>query len=357
MIIVRTIRELEEAIKVPGVVCVETGCKIRLESSITLASGCTILSEDSPGGPVGYGYDQKWLESLTQIQIPKEYTINLSSRSSIKNISLINPDIDLSNNALGLGVFQGTALSTIYGSVNWDICIDNILILGFYQAVLADSTPRIRIRNLRFDCINGIHLKSAEDCVYYDNVQGWPYCAAVIGGPSSANRPGVAFFFDKAADGGKISNCFSYGHMITYHIKDASYVHLNSCGADGYVPPNCPKNSIGVLVTGNSSSNHLINCQLFSHDYGVVFDSSDSSIERKRTLYISDCNFAFNQTAHIQAKTDTLYSFNNELNTSLFGCREDGGTIKTYSTIFKSNKHSYSTWYKNIYQYIKNLIN
>lgn len=165
-----------------------------------------------------------------------------------------------------------------------DCLVQNCAIAGFSYAVRTPSTSnnRFTVRDVLIDCTNGIDIEQTGDLGKLENCHAWPFTttnADYTDGVSSPSitsalqRTGTAFRFGNAGvgvDWGKMTNCFSYGYAIGFHLDGTRTAILTGCGSDNRLGNT---NSIGFKLSPQYEAT-LIGCQAAANDYGFYVDTT-----------------------------------------------------------------------------------
>ncbi len=198
-------------------------------------------------------------------------TIHLQAGSTLRNLLIVpngmlfpqlNPDS-----------WKGTAVKTQGDDAHIEYC----LIMGFNQAIEALGHKRPRIKNIYFDCINGIHVGDCWDIGVVQDCHAWSFATVANLGKTGYTdlRPGIAYLFGKGGDLRAIDN-FSYGYYRGTVIDSCNGITILNMGNDTN-PKNHP-HSIGMIVQGSSESVRLIDCQTAAYDdAGVIIDITNDT--------------------------------------------------------------------------------
>lgn len=118
-----------------------------------------------------------------------------------------------------------------------DCVLQNLLILGFSQAVDAQDIDRLRCVDVKGDCTNGIHTMNSFDVSDFVRCRFWPFTSVHIPeyGVSweLTKREGTAFLCDGVGDWTNFTDCFSFGYDVGTDINGPSHVLCHNSSHDG----------------------------------------------------------------------------------------------------------------------------
>jgi len=279
-----------------GRVILSSNKKYRISSNLTLSPSCHLEGQQNMIGSNGYNYYTNYDAIGSSIRLDANATINLRAGSSISKMLILQSNL----NYMSPTSFRGTAL-TINGTPGGtaanviagdDVTINDVMILGFNQAIFANNVQRLRVTQCNIDSNNGIIVNAAYDVPYINRVHCWPFATiakvaqgvAPNPGGNALTRIGTAFKFQNGVDWGKITDCFSYGYYRGFWLDSVNSCELTGCGADnvpeaGKFPPAnafITSGSIGFLVTGGSTDSLLTGCQSASNEKGFYINTSDN---------------------------------------------------------------------------------
>jgi len=145
-----------------------------------------------------------------------------------------------------------------------DARAEKLCIVGFATAIRKIGSPgyvRHRIREVLFDCTNGIQIDLAGDLgdIYY--CRGYPVYSAFRGAwVTNANnrRSGIGFYAPLTYDWGMFTNCNVFGYATGFLINNCNNITLTNCGADNN---QSVAGTIGFLFTGACAALTLIGCK------------------------------------------------------------------------------------------------
>lgn len=177
-------------------------------------------------------------------------TVFLESGSGIIGLSIYRQGLTLP--APNAAAFSGTAV-TIAGD---DAFVSRSMILGFNRAIVSAGHQRPRFESVYGDNTNGIEISGSFDVAYIVHCHMWPF-ATMAENVSHENleRDGTAYDLHDGADWAKITDSFSYGYKLGFHVRNANSVTLVSVGADN---TKLQPNSSGIAIDGTSTDVRLI---------------------------------------------------------------------------------------------------
>lgn len=246
-----------------------------------------------PAGAVLRGFDMSYGEDRaigqyrrgTVLLLTPSARIVLRDGAALRNVAILNaslpyPPTNGTDAAARIAAFAGTAID-IAGA---DTVVDNVLIIGFDKAYRCIGYERPNIRDLRFDCTNGVEISQCFDVARADGIHGWQYYIAhnpALGTAwSLTQRAGIAFDLHDVADGTKLSRIFSYGFRKGVRLKNVFAVSIDQGGADnaiseanGNIGLQTEGTCNGVLLSNFYTSSNAINFD-FAHTAGHVVASS-----------------------------------------------------------------------------------
>lgn len=267
----------------------------RIASNLIIKPSCHLEGQQNMIGSNGYNYFTNYNAIGSSLRLDSRATIKMRSGSSISKMLIRQSNLNYHSPTS----FAGTAI-TIDGSITNqgnvttgantaiaadDTTINDVMILGFNQAIFANNCQRLRVTQCNIDSNNGILVNSAHDVPVINRVHCWPFAtiAAVARGwapnpgGNALSRIGTAYKFQNTVDWGKITDSFSYGYQRGFWIDSCNSCELTGCGAD-----NVPEagggstgqtGDIGFLVTGGSTDTLLTNCQSASHEKGFYINT------------------------------------------------------------------------------------
>jgi hypothetical protein len=166
------------------------------------------------------------------------------------------------------GGWLGTAIKCNQAN---DVSIRDCLILGFKEGIVLRRAHRAKVQDVNMDCMFCIRLSLCYDISRINNVHCWPYATNFAGkfsewgdGRNFMNEPrGIGIHMHNVGDWNKITDCFTYGFMIGYHLNSVNNVILHGCGADNRSDGqgNLIPNTVGFDIQGPSEDIILSNCQ------------------------------------------------------------------------------------------------
>lgn len=221
-------------------------------TSFALNAGVVIEGPGVAGGM--HVYDASWCASLTKILISG--TITLSSRSGLQGLTVV--PYGMSFPQLTPAAWTGTAITTNTGVNVLDVFLKDTIVMGFNLGFEGINCPRVHMEKAMFDCVNGVKIDNAGDCIRLEKVHCWPF-ATVSGGVGSTNiRLGRAFELLNNTDGGTLSECFSSGWNTGFYISGMNGLRLIACGAEAAAGASGQN---GYQIEGTSQNIELVACQ------------------------------------------------------------------------------------------------
>jgi len=211
-----------------------------LASTVTMSNNSSMIGQSRAPGEDRIAHDFRSDGSV--ILLNSAATIIPRQNCSIINLSIIRSDIGPPATTAGeatadIAAFAGTAITaTTPSAPTWhnDLLLDNLMIIGFTQAILSTGNERVRCRRVFGDCTNGISLSAVTDIAIIEDCHFWPFYTTHRTFTTNANlvRTGTAYKFAAVGDWSIMTNCFAYGYAIGFDIDTAYHVRLTNCGAD-----------------------------------------------------------------------------------------------------------------------------
>jgi hypothetical protein len=233
-------------------------------------------------------------------------TIEIRDRGALTNCyvlreGLTTPFADQTAATAGLAAYAGTAISI----TNHGAAVDDVLILGFTQAITTDAAAdpsRLRLSHVGFDCTNGILMDGNFDISDIYRCHGWPYLTTGRGFTDVTNtRSGSAYKTGEQYDWGKFTQCFAFGYAIGFEIIDADNTLLIGCGAD-YPSAISPSTSVGFKIGSGAAEATLIGCQAAANGTAVLIDNGLTAIQAGGVKIIGFTSWG-NDTTHVDIQT------------------------------------------------------
>lgn len=257
---------------VDGMVILEGGGKKYYmgTNELVIPKGVTIYNPGLAGG--NNVYDQTWANSLGGILTDPSYPIFMQSRTALKNVTVYPAGMTFPQS--DASAWTGTAISTNTGNQEWDIKLENSLIMGYAMGFDGHNCPRLEMEKAMIDCVAGVNIDTAVDCIRLHKVHVWPF--ATVSGPNAASgtglvRNGTAYNFATNADGGSVESCFTNNHLNGFVVTDVNGLRFMACGAEApYI-----SNATGYLLQGNTQNTDIDSCQGVGCQNGVVINANN----------------------------------------------------------------------------------
>jgi hypothetical protein len=155
--------------------------------------------------------------------------------------------------------------------------LENILVMGFNKIFSSNGHQRHHLSRVYGDNVNGIEICGSPDIDRIEDCHMWPFAANTLLFPNPAVlRSGKAFYLHDVGDWTKLTNCFSYGYKIDYHLHNVNSCTLLNCSGDSNYP-NAVAGSRGIMLTGTSTDTRLIGCQIASHEINYLLSANQGT--------------------------------------------------------------------------------
>lgn len=216
-------------------------------------------------------------------------TITLQGSASLTGLLIHRKSMTFP--AADSSAFAGTAIT----SGGDDNGVSRCMILGFNKAYLCSGYQRPRLVDLNIDCLSGVEITNCFDIPYLDNIHCWPFATiAALGSHATLERSGNGIYLHDVCDFATVVNCFTYGYLIGFKLKDVNSVTLLGCKADSTISGGVPQYATcnGFEVTGASYETRLLGCKATSQGVSGVHVNTTAGIH----VTISDLDAVTNGT-------------------------------------------------------------
>lgn len=226
-------------------------------------------------------------------------TVTLNETSQLNGLKIVPHGMTFPQAAAAVATWVGTAVTFAAGAHGAGF--NNCAIVGFARAsnmATSSFTEQTQISNVAIDCLAGIKIVSGTDRLTLNNVRCWPTASIGLSSPTDADlwRSGTAFDLDATfgIDAPNLTNCFSYGYAIGFHLDSVNGAVLINCVAD-YTVTNSGT-IVGFSIEGDTAITSLIGCRAYRQVRGLVFNPNQSI----HYLTISGgCSFEYSEDEHI----------------------------------------------------------
>lgn len=252
-----------------------------LATAFTIQSNVSLIGvQENPGEILPYT-SANYLGRASVLIIPGTISISLGHSSTVSKLIVLRqgltmPFADATVAATQLALFSGTAF-TVAGA---DTKFENLLILGFNQAIYSLNHERITCNNVKGDCNNGIYIENCADIARLNDCHFWPFTTGHASWTATAphtvlQRSGIAYDFINLGDWNKATNCFCYGYFRGFAVRSANNVTLLGCGADNTSTAGVGDyvGSFGFLLDGGSTMTKLVACQTAAQSVGFYLNA------------------------------------------------------------------------------------
>lgn len=212
------------------------------------------------------------------------YTINASNRTALKHSTILSgllgpagtyplPLTGASQATNAVAAFTGTAVT----AAGDDVCLEEVLILGFAQAFSSSGYERNRLIRVYGDNTAGISIDTSTDIAPIIDCHMWPFLTTHQSWTTNAllSRSGAAFKTTNShVDGAMFTNCFTYGYGIGFDIQSHENLELINCKCDG---PSAGSGQIGFKMTGVSDLINIVGGGASGVDQGAYCNVTAAS--------------------------------------------------------------------------------
>ncbi len=237
---------------------------IDVTDDIFIPEGVHLKGPMSPGIRTSANYDG----GRGVIRLAPGKTITLGYGATLEGFIIIHAGraVPYANKAAALADLEtwsdaGTAIN-IAGD---DVRLENLLILGFNQAVRCNGFGRLVCEYVYGDCLNGIWISDAFDIPRVENCHFWPFLTAYVSDGTTEGlnvlfRDGIAYRLSGTGDWVKLTNSFAFGYGQGINSQGPDHITVLGCGFDN-VNALGKTDTIGIYIGPGSRSIELIACQ------------------------------------------------------------------------------------------------
>ena len=255
-----------------------------IASDLNIPMGCAIIGSNALLDP-RKASDLEFIGSI--IYLNSANTIILDGDSAaLKQIAIIRYGSTFPADSTEVGNFAGKAIGST--DEKHGFLIRDVTIIGFEYAISIpetdDGSPwtsQVRIHNVNIDCTNGIYINGSLDVCYISQVHCWPMATKGLAGETDADlrRSGFAFMIDDSNDWTKFTDCFSYGYLKGFYVKDSHSVTFLNCSTD--YTSTMTGQPVGLKVEGSCADIRAIGFQAAGqyHGMNISTDNADGSVQ------------------------------------------------------------------------------
>jgi hypothetical protein len=227
-------------------------------ANITIRGSMSLVGSPKDNSSAPYGL-------MSALIVNSSATITLKGGAGLDGVLLYRKGMTFPAN--DSSAFSGVAV-TAGGD---DTFLVNSQVLGFAKAFYSNGYQRPRLKNVWFDCSNGVHIVSCADIAYIDSCHGWPFATIASGnGGAALQRSGSAFRFETMGDWNKISNCFAYAYSRGYYVTNCNSMTLHSCSADS---TGSYAGQLGFVIDAGCEDSRLSLCQAAAQETGYFIST------------------------------------------------------------------------------------
>lgn len=180
-----------------------------------------------------------------------------------------------------------------------DIKLSDLMILGFEYAYEHVVGERLNMKDVRFDCANGIVFSEIYDVDLIQNVRGWPYMTAhrdwTEDDFETLARPGTAFTFYEGCDWTNARDMFAIGYQVGCdlvantrpgdpHPRAPAHVSLPNMSLDNIFQLG-RTDTIGIRIGENVRSTVLEAPRIAAHGIGIQHNGDGVVIVRDARMW------------------------------------------------------------------------
>lgn len=317
-----------------------------LATTLTMTNNASLVGQSMAPGEDRIARDYR--SDGTVIKLNSAATIIPAQNSCIANMTIIRSDIgspptDATEASAAIAAFAGTAITAGTPSAPvWhnDVFCDNLMIIGFAQAISSTGNERFRCRRVFGDCTNGISLSNVTDIAILEDCHFWPFYTTHRNFTTNANltRSGTAYQFASTGDWSIMVNCFAYGYAVSFDLNAVFHCRLTNCGAD-YVGA-LASTSIGYKLV-NCGDTILQGCDAAAQGTGIQVDVGGAVSRPDVTITgcnIWDCDTAYLSVVSGNATiTGNLFSAGTgPLATPVLSVGASAGYVSAVGNIFRN---------------------
>ena len=301
-----------------------------LDTSLTIKKSISIVGPHQFTGTPGNNSSAPYDTMGGALILNSSATITIESGASLTGVLIHRKGMTFP--AADLAAYAGTAV-TIGGD---DASVSSCMILGFNKAVYSSNFQRPKLYDLQIDSQNGIEITLCYDIPRIENVHCWPFATIAATGTSARNhRSGNAFYLHDSVDGAMLSNCFSYGYLNGFYLKNIAITNASNCVSDNTTAYN---SSVGWRFEGNINGFNCSSGAAYSCDNGIVIDVVSTQFIPIHNFFLA--GHTFNAIAITLGNADIAYNYITTTPTavsvasSLSVVKFDFNTLATISTNF-----------------------
>jgi hypothetical protein len=240
-----------------------------------------------PAGAVLHGFDISYGENRglgqyqrgTVLKMAPGARIRLGEGASLRNVAILNsalpyPPANASDAQARINSFSGVAIA----AAGADVCVQNVLVIGFDRAFQCIGYERPLLIDFRFDCANGVEVSNCTDVARIVRCHAWQYYIAHNPALGTAwaltQRSGIAYNFYDVVDG-LDADVFAFGWNVGVRLKAIGLASVTG-GIDNAI--SVSNNNVGVLVEGACGSVDLGGMWVSSCKYNADFANTSGHI-------------------------------------------------------------------------------
>ena len=203
----------------PGKYLIDTALTVKRNVTLQGPYNFVVYPVNAAGTEAPFG-------SMSALVVNSAITITLESAAGINGALIYRKGMTFPEQ--NTSAFAGTAI-TLGRNHSF---VRNSMILGFNKLIYGNGCDVSVIENVFGDGINGIEIINSTDITRITDVHLWPYGTYFYPTSPVLIRTGTGFKFSGANDWTKVTNSFSYGYNVGFHVANGGGVTLIGCGAD-----------------------------------------------------------------------------------------------------------------------------
>lgn len=270
-----------------------------LQSSVDFPRNVTLYRQDYPPIIRNMGEESSRVELDGMVYVSASITaIIIHEGSGVSGMTLLNNGLSYPVSTTADYTGTGIFIDGFEGGnpAAHDTFIENMNIFGFEFAIDSDGVnnkERMRISDVKFDCLNGPRLREVRDVARLDNCSGWPWLTVhgAAANPETSYRSGIAYAMGNAVDWGQLTNCFSFHYEDGFVNNGGSTITFMGCQADSASQDTINTTTVGFNITGDSFRTRMIGCTSFANRAAYLIATTTS--DNNHSVVMSDCSTWF----------------------------------------------------------------
>jgi len=313
-----------------GTVTLANDGRYLIDSNLTINKSVSLVGPHKFTGSPGNNASAPYASMGGAFILNSSATITIQSGASLSGVLIYRKGMTFP--APDSSAYAGTAV-TVGGD---DASVQSCMILGFQKAVYSSGFQRPKLYDLQIDSQNGIEITACYDIPRIENVQCWPFATiAAAGTLARHHRSGSAFYLHDSVDGAMLSNCFSYGYLNGFYLKNVAIANASNCVADNTTLYNL---SSGWRFEENINGFNCSSGASYSCGNGIVVNTASTQFVPIHNFFLA--GHTYNAVAITLGHADVSYNYITTTPTAisiasgLSVVKFDFNTLATISTNF-----------------------